>query len=74
MQWRLPHPGPAPATRGWPWEDRLPFRQFAGRARSKPPGGKRMWTLRLLAERMVELNYVGSISHETVRQALQKTS
>jgi transposase len=41
---------------------------------SKPPDGKRRWTLRLLAERMVELTYVGSISHETVRRALQKTS
>jgi transposase len=41
---------------------------------SAPPEGKRRWTLRLLAERMVELTYVGSISHETVRRALQKTS
>lgn len=41
---------------------------------SSPPEGKRRWTLRLLAERMVELTYVGAVSHETVRRALKKTS
>ena len=40
---------------------------------SAPPEGKRRWTPRLLAERMVELTYVGSVSHETVRRALKKT-
>jgi transposase len=30
------------------------------------------WTLRLLAERMVELHYVEQLSHETVRQTLKK--
>ena len=39
---------------------------------SEPPGGKRRWTLRLLAERMVELEIVSELSHETVRQTLKK--
>jgi transposase len=41
---------------------------------SKPPAGKRRWTLRLLAEQMVELEVVDELSHETVRQTLKKTS
>ena len=41
---------------------------------SRPPEGKRRWTLRLLAEQVVELGYAESVSHETVRRALQKTS
>ncbi len=40
----------------------------------KPPAGKRRWTLRLLADEMVELDVVESLSHETVRQTLKKTS
>ena len=41
---------------------------------SKPPEGKRRWTLRLLAERVVELGHAEAVSHETVRRTLQKTS
>lgn len=41
---------------------------------SRPPEGKRRWTLRLLAEQVVELEYAGSVSHETVRRTLQKMS
>jgi transposase len=41
---------------------------------STPPDGKKRWTLRLLAERVVELGHAGSVSHETVRRTLQKTS
>jgi transposase len=41
---------------------------------SAPPEGKRRWTLRLLAERVVELGYAESVSHETVRRTLKKTS
>jgi transposase len=41
---------------------------------SPPPDGTRRWTLRLLAERVVELGYAESVSHETVRRTLQKTS
>src|SRR4051812_13896233 len=39
---------------------------------SQPPEGKRRWMLRLLAERMVELEVVPELSHETVRQTLKK--
>jgi hypothetical protein len=39
----------------------------------KPPAGYGRWTLRLLAEQVVELEIVPSISHETVRQTLKKT-
>jgi transposase len=38
------------------------------------PSGHARWTLRLLAERAVELDIVESISHETVRQCLKKMS
>jgi transposase len=40
----------------------------------KPPQGHARWSLRLLADQMVELDYVDSISHETVRKVLKKTS
>jgi hypothetical protein len=41
---------------------------------TKPPEGHARWSLRLLADRMVELGYVDSVSHETVRRVLKKTS
>lgn len=39
----------------------------------RPPKGYANWTLRLLARKVVELEIVASISHETVRQTLKKT-
>lgn len=39
----------------------------------KPPEGHCRWSLRLLADKAVELEYVDSISHETVRGILKKT-
>ena len=39
---------------------------------SEPPEGFARWSLRLLADRVVELNYIDSISHETVRRVLKK--
>jgi transposase len=36
--------------------------------------GRGAWTLRLLADKMVELGHVEGISHETVRQTLKKTN
>jgi len=39
---------------------------------SGPPEGFVRWSLRLLADRVVELNYIDSISHETVRRVLKK--
>jgi len=41
---------------------------------SKPPQGYAKWSLRLLADKLVELNYVESISHVSVRRALKKTN
>jgi len=41
---------------------------------SQTPQGYQRWTLQLLADRMVELSYVDSLSYETVRRTLKKTS
>ena len=41
---------------------------------SDPPPGYAHWPLRLLADKLVELEYVDSVSHETVRQTLKKTN
>jgi len=41
---------------------------------SEPPEGYAKWSLRLLADKLVELNYVESISHVSVRRALKKTN
>lgn len=41
---------------------------------SEPPEGYSRWSLRLLADKMVELEYVDTISHEAVRQVLKKTN
>lgn len=41
---------------------------------SKAPSGYARWSLRMLADKMVELNYTESVSHETVRQVLKKTN
>lgn len=41
---------------------------------SSPPEGQARWTLHLLADRMVTLQYVESVSYETVRRTLKKTS
>ncbi len=41
---------------------------------SAPPEGRKRWTLRLLADRLVALEVVESVSYETVRQALKQTA
>ena len=41
---------------------------------SDPPEGHAQWSLRLLADRAVELGYIDSVSHETVRRVLKKTT
>ena len=41
---------------------------------SAPPAGRASWTMQLLADKLVELEVVDSISDETVRLALKKTS
>jgi len=40
----------------------------------KPPEGRGRWTLRLLADRMVALEYVEQVSYQTVRRTLKKTN
>jgi transposase len=40
---------------------------------SKAPDGYARWSLRMLADKMVELKYAETVSHETVRQVLKKT-
>ena len=40
---------------------------------SEPPEGFARWSLRLLADKVVELAYIDSISHEAVRRILKKT-
>ena len=39
---------------------------------NEPPEGFARWSLRLLAGKVVELNYIDSVSHETVRRILKK--
>jgi transposase len=41
---------------------------------SAPPAGEQRWTLRLLAERLIELGHVEYVSHVTVREVLKKTN
>jgi len=67
-------------------ERRKPRRQYAraldgdGEAHlialacQKPPEGRSRWTLRLLADRMVQLEYVDQVSYQTVRRTLKKTN
>ncbi len=47
--------------------------QLIALACSAPPEGRATWTMQLLADKLVELEVVGSISDETVRLALKKT-
>lgn len=56
-------------------------KKFSGRQKAKitaiacsePPGGRSRWTLRLIADKVVELEMVNSISHQTVKRVLKKT-
>jgi transposase len=62
--------------------DRVYERSFDGRAEarlialacSKAPEGRGRWSMRLLADKAVELGIVDSVSHETVRKTLKKTN
>lgn len=47
--------------------------QLVAMSCSKSPAGTARWTLRLLADQMVELRYVDDISYESVRRTLKKT-
>ena len=65
-----------------PAPDRIYERSLDGRAEarlialacSEAPEGRDRWSLRLLADKAVELSVVESVSHETVRKTLKKTS
>jgi hypothetical protein len=41
---------------------------------SEAPEGRERWSLRLLADRMVELGHADALSYETVRRTLKKTA
>ena len=41
---------------------------------SQAPEGRARWTMQLLADKLVELEVVDTISHETVRRRLKKTA
>lgn len=47
--------------------------QLVSLACSAPPDGKARWTLKMLAERLVELEAVDAVSDETVRRVLKQT-
>ena len=49
-------------------------RELLAVAQRSPPAGRARGTLHLLADRLVELEVVDSLSHETVRQGLKKTT
>jgi transposase len=61
---------------------RLYERSFDGRAEarlialacSQAPEGRERWSMRLLAQKAVEMGIVESVSHETVRKTLKKTN
>jgi len=63
-----PRPGKPPKFDG------LTAAQVTALACSEPPEGREHWTLRLLADKAVELEFVDSISHEGIRRLLKKTS
>ncbi len=74
--------GPEAAAFGRVWSDRPGQRKLdgAGEARlvtiacSAPPTGRARWTMQLLADELVALQVTDSISDETVRRTLKKTS
>src|SRR5262245_56390772 len=41
---------------------------------SQAPEGRERWTLRMLADKMVELDVLASVSHETIRRTLKKVN
>jgi len=65
------HGKPRPINREKVLDGRVTSKLLSLRC-SDVPAGANSWTLRLLADKMVELEYVDSISHESVRQILKK--
>ena len=66
-------PGPSPRLYGRKLDGEHEAHLLAP-ACAPPPEGKGRWSLRLPAGRMVALEHVNTLSHETVRQTLKKTS
>jgi hypothetical protein len=74
--------GPEATARGRSWPDRPAQQKLDGAdearlvaiACSKPPAGRARWTMQLLADELVALEVTDSISDETVRRTLKKTS
>src|SRR5262249_1722117 len=79
---RFAEPGRAVALAHKPQARPSRERTFAGAAEarlialacSEPPDGRARWTMKLLADRLVELEVFDSVSDETVRRVLKKTS
>src|SRR4051794_34721190 len=65
-------PRPSPRLYGRKLDGELEARLLA-LACARPPEGRARWSLRLLAEGMVEMEHVDTLSHEKVRQTLKKT-
>jgi transposase len=66
-----PRPSPTPPLRKL---DGAQEARLIAVACSPPPEGRKRWTLRLLADKVVELDIVDAASYETVRRTLKKTS
>jgi hypothetical protein len=62
------------ALEGGPQDGQVADDFCAQQAGSEPPAGSCQWTLQLLADELVVLGLVESVSTETVRQALKKTT
>jgi hypothetical protein len=69
LQRRQPEKPPREVTFGGAFEARL-----IALACSETPEGRRRWTVRLLAEKAVELSLTPSVSHMTVQRILKKTN
>ncbi len=65
-------PRPSPQARPRKLDGHLEA-QLITLACSEAPEGRSRWSLRLLADRFVQLGHVEDLSHETVRQTLKKT-
>ena len=80
LRQRFVEQGLAAALIRKPQQNRIP-RKIDGKAEAhliaaacgKPPEGRKRWTFQLLADRLVELELVDSVSYETVRRTLKKT-
>ncbi len=71
LEWALterPRPGGTPKLQG------KAEAFLIATACSAPPRGRQRWTLQLLAERVVEVGLVDTISDETIRRTLKKTT